>query len=213
MRVVLADDHKMVRDGLKFFLAGYGDIEIVGEAVDGEEAVAVVAEAKPDIVLMDLRMPRLSGIEAAKRIRSEAPHTQVIMLTSFEDQLQVLEAIEAGVAGYQLKDVEPEELVDTIYRVHRGERVIHPRVTSHVLKRLTRPSQESPLKELTKRERDVLAEISCGRSNREIALTLSISEKTVKTHVSHILSKLEVKDRTQAALLAIEHKEELHQKS
>jgi DNA-binding NarL/FixJ family response regulator len=207
IRVIIADDHHVVRRGLVFFLKTQSDIEIVGEAKDGQEAVELVQEHQPDVVLMDLVMPVMDGIEATKAVLAEQPQTKVIMLTSFSDQEHVIPAIRAGASGYQLKDIEPDQLVEAIRAVHRGETQLHPKVTTHLMTHMAKSDQEDEnlLHLLTKRETEVLAEIANGKSNKEIADTLFITEKTVKTHVSNILSKLDLADRTQAALYAVKH--------
>jgi DNA-binding NarL/FixJ family response regulator len=207
VRVLVADDHHVVRRGLIFFLRTQQEIEIAGEAKDGREAVEQTGLLKPDVVLMDLDMPNMNGIEATKLIKQEHPEIKVLMLTSFSDQDHVIPALEAGASGYQLKDIEPDELVKAIVQVMQGENQLHPKATSHLLSHLSnKDKKKSPLDELTKRELDVLKEIAKGKSNKEIAASLFITEKTVKTHVSNLLSKLELADRTQAALLAVKEK-------
>jgi DNA-binding NarL/FixJ family response regulator len=207
VRVLVADDHHVVRRGLIFFLKTQQEIEIAGEAKDGLEAVEQTGKLKPDIVLMDLDMPNMNGIEATRLIKQKYPETKVLMLTSFSDQDHVIPALEAGASGYQLKDIEPDELVKAIVQVMHGENQLHPKATSHLLSHLSnKDKKKSPLDELTKRELDVLKEIAKGKSNKEIAASLFITEKTVKTHVSNLLSKLEISDRTQAALLAVREK-------
>lgn len=206
IRIVIADDHHVVRRGLLFFLKTQKDIEIVGEAKNGKEAVELAATLKPDVVLMDLVMPELDGIEATKQIMERKIPSKVLILTSFSDQDHVIPAIRAGASGYQLKDVEPDQLIESIRAVHRGESQLHPKVTSHVMSHFSRGAGNKNLhEELTKRELEVLAEIAKGKSNKEIASSLFITEKTVKTHVSNILAKLELADRTQAALYAVKH--------
>ncbi|WP_247747281.1 response regulator transcription factor [Alkalihalobacillus sp. BA299] len=206
IRVLIADDHHVVRRGLRFFLDTQTDIEIVGEATDGQDAVEKVNKLNPDVVLMDLVMPRMDGIEATKKIRETNTTIKILILTSFSDQDHVIPAIRAGANGYQLKDIEPDELVKTIKAVYDGQSQLHPQVTHHVLTHMTGGGQEENLLDtLTKREKEVLIEITNGKSNKEIANTLFITEKTVKTHVSNLLSKLELADRTQAALYAIKN--------
>ncbi len=205
IRVLIADDHHVVRRGLVFFLKTQKDLDIVGEAKDGEEAVRLAEELKPDIILMDLMMPVMDGIQATKKIKVKHPHIQILMLTSFSDQNHVIPAIEAGAAGYQLKDIEPDELVNSIRKLLSGENSLHPKATNHLLTRISKKEPPHKIHELTKREKDVLIELTKGKSNKEIASSLYITEKTVKTHISNIFSKLEVADRTQAALYAVKH--------
>ncbi|CAG9621769.1 Transcriptional regulatory protein LiaR [Sutcliffiella rhizosphaerae] len=206
IKVVIADDHHVVRRGLLFFLQTQKDIEIVGEAKNGKEAVELAAKLKPDVILMDLVMPELNGIEATKQIMEIGASSKVLILTSFSDQDHVIPAIRAGASGYQLKDVEPDQLAESIRAVYKGESQLHPKVTSHVMSHFTKDTSKNRLhEELTPRELDVLAEIAKGKSNKEIAAALFITEKTVKTHVSNILAKLELADRTQAALYAVKN--------
>lgn len=207
IRVLIADDHHIVRRGLLFFLKTQKDIEIVGEAKNGVEAVELANSLRPDVILMDLVMPEVDGVEATRRITEKGLPCKVLILTSFSDQDHVIPAIRAGASGYQLKDLEPDQLIAAIHAVHRGESQLHPKVTSHVMSHFTRNvSSTKPLhEELTKRELEVLVEIAKGKSNKEIAASLFITEKTVKTHVSNILAKLELADRTQAALYAVKH--------
>lgn len=206
IRVLIADDHHVVRRGLVFFLKTQKDIEIVGEASNGREAVDMAGKLQPHLILMDLVMPELDGIQATKLIKNQHPEIEIMMLTSFSDQDHVIPAIEAGAAGYQLKDIEPDELVDSIRKLVRGENSLHPKATNHLLKRVSQNNQPPhQIHQLTNREKDVLRELAKGKSNKEIAASLYITEKTVKTHISNIFSKLEVSDRTQAALYAVKH--------
>jgi len=207
IKVVIADDHHVVRKGLLFFLKTQKELEVVGEAANGQEVVGLVEKLKPDVVLIDLVMPIMDGIEATRRIKELSPETKVLILTSFSDQDHVIPAIRAGASGYQLKDIEPDQLVEAIKSIYKGENQLHPRVASHVMTHLYNGEkrEENSVNELTNREKEVLAEIAKGRSNKEIAATLVISEKTVKTHVSNILAKLNLADRTQAALYAVKH--------
>jgi DNA-binding NarL/FixJ family response regulator len=199
IRVLVADDHGVVREGLRSFLALQDDIEVVGEAVDGEEAIEAVRRLSPDVALMDLVMPRMDGIEAIRHIRDESPRTRVIVLTSFVDEDKMLPAVRAGAAGYLLKDVEPQELVTAIRTVHGGAALLHPAVVAELVREAGSPRGDG----LTEREREVLVLIARGRANKAIAFELGVSEKTVKTHVSNILGKLGLTDRTQAALYAV----------
>jgi two-component system, NarL family, response regulator LiaR len=196
IRVLIADDHAVVRQGLRTFLDLQDDIEVVAEASDGAEAVEAAARLEPDIVLIDLVMPRVDGIEAIRRLREQVPAARAIVLSSFIDDDKLLPAVHAGAAGYLLKDVQPQELVEAIRAVHGGGALLHPQVAARLLEELT----EDPL---TPREREVLVLIGRGMPNKLIARELSLSEKTVKAHVSSILAKLGVSDRTQAALYAV----------
>ncbi|MEC1176965.1 response regulator transcription factor [Metasolibacillus meyeri] len=206
IRVLIADDHHVVRRGLLFFLKTQKDIEVVGEAKNGVEAVQLVKEVQPDVVLMDLVMPEMDGIQATKRIKSLYPTIKVLMLTSFADKDHVLPAIDAGASGYQLKDIEPDDLVHTIRQIMRGENMLHPEATTQLEEGLLEEKQKlHVVNPLTPREQDVLAELTKGKSNREIASSLFVTEKTVKTHISNIFAKLQVQDRTQAALYAVKH--------
>ncbi|EFV78764.1 response regulator transcription factor [Cytobacillus oceanisediminis] len=207
IKVLIADDHHVVRRGLVFFLKTQPEIEIIGEAKNGREAVEMMQTNQPDVVLMDLDMPVMNGIEATRQIKASCPEVKIMILTSFSDQDHVIPAIEAGASGYQLKDIEPDILVQAITQLMKGENQLHPKATSHLLTHLTNKNstERQPLEELTKRELEVLREIAKGKSNKEIASSLYITEKTVKTHVSNLLSKLELADRTQAALYAVRH--------
>lgn len=189
-----------------FFLKTQPNITIVGEAANGHEAVELAEEQLPDVILMDLLMPGMDGIEATKRIKEKHPDIKVLILTSFSEQNQVIPALKAGADGYQLKDIQPDELVRSIEEVMKGENRLHQKATSHLLGNLANPHPfDDPVQSLTKRELEVLKEIGKGKSNKEIAATLFITEKTVKTHVTNILSKLGLHDRTQAALFAVKN--------
>jgi DNA-binding NarL/FixJ family response regulator len=205
IRVLIADDHHVVRRGLVFFLRTQKGLEIIGEAANGKEAVELAKSLKPDIILMDLVMPEMDGIQATKIIKKEQPEIKIMMLTSFSDQDHVIPALEAGASGFQLKDIQPDELVTSIKKIMSGENQLHPKATSYLLANLSNKSKSEKdlIEELTKRELDVLKEIAKGKSNKEIAAALFITEKTVKTHVSNLLAKLELADRTQAALYAV----------
>ena len=208
IKVLLVDDHQVVIQGLKFFLNTQSDIEIVGEANNGKKALEAIEQLKPHIVLMDLVMPVMDGIETTRKINELYPSVKVIVLTSFSDQNHVLPALRAGAVAYQLKDIEPDELVETIHSAFRGEKQLHPKATNLLLSHVTDEtsvSDELNLASLSPREMDVLHQISLGKSNKQIASELYITEKTVKTHVSSILSKLELDDRTQAAIFALKN--------
>lgn len=207
IRILIADDHHVVRRGLAFFLKTQKDIEIIGEAGNGREAVELARTLKPDLILMDLVMPEIDGIQATKMIKTEMPEIKIMMLTSFSDQDHVIPALEAGASGYQLKDIEPDELIHCIKKIMSGENQLHPKATSHLLANLSNKesNERNLMEQLTKRELDVLKEIARGKSNKEIASSLFITEKTVKTHVSNLLGKLELADRTQAALFAVKN--------
>lgn len=207
IRILVADDHHVVRRGLVFFLRTQKDLEIIGEAANGKEAVDLAQSLKPDLILMDLVMPEMNGIEATRIIKKTQPEINIMMLTSFSDQDHVIPALEAGASGFQLKDIQPDELVTSIRKIMNGENQLHPTATSHLLANLSHKgnSEKDLIGELTKRELDVLKEIAKGKSNKEIAAALFITEKTVKTHVSNLLAKLELADRTQAALFAVKN--------
>lgn len=210
IKILLADDHAIVVKGLSFFLRTQPDLEIVGEAYNGKEVLDKIPELRPDVVLMDLSMPEMDGIEATTLIKENYPDMKVLVLTSFSDQDHVLPALRAGAAGYILKEVQPDQLAEAIRSVYKGNIQLHPDIT-HAL--ISREAPSSPpgfsdngyLKSLTARENEVLLLLAEGMSNKEIASALVIAEKTVKTHVSSILSKLELSDRTQAALYAVRH--------
>jgi NarL family two-component system response regulator LiaR len=215
IRILVVDDHAVVREGLRAFLGLQEGFEIVGEAADGEEAIERAEQLEPDVILMDLVMPKLDGVSAMRELRRRwggragGPGPRVIVLTSFLDDDRLLPALEAGAAGYLLKNSQPAELARAVRAAQAGEAIIDPTAAArlvHALSGRERPSQgvDSGLEQLTSRERDVLALIAHGRSNKRIALELGISEKTVKTHVGHVLAKLGVTDRTQAALLAVQ---------
>ena len=203
IRVLLVDDHAVVREGLRAFLELQDGIEVVGEAQDGEEAVAEATRLRPDVILMDLVMPKLDGVGAMRRLRESVPTARVVVLTSFLQDERLLPAIRAGAAGYLLKNTEPAELARALRAAHAGEAIIDPTVAARLVTALADGSRVAREQELTRREREVLELIVRGRSNKRIALELGIAEKTVKTHVGHLLAKLGVTDRTQAALLAV----------
>jgi two-component system, NarL family, response regulator LiaR len=207
IRVLIADDHAVVRQGLRTFLELQDGIEVVGEAADGVEALELVERTEPDVALLDLVMPRLGGLEAIRRIREVAPATRVLVLTSFADDDTVLPAVRAGAAGYLLKDVQPPELVGAIRTVHAGEALLAPSVATMLVEQIAAEEGDGVDRgeHLTPREREVLALLARGRANKAIALDLGVSERTVKTHVSNILGKLNLTDRTQAAVYAVRH--------
>jgi two-component system, NarL family, response regulator LiaR len=207
IRVVIADDHAVVRQGLRTFLELQEGMDVVGEAADGEEAVALVERTAPDVVLLDLVMPRVDGLEAIRRIRERAPATRILVLTSFADDHTVLPAVRAGAAGYLLKDVQPPELAGAIRTVHAGEALLAPTVATMLVEQLAAEDGAGAERgeHLTPRELEVLALLARGRANKAIALDLGVSERTVKTHVSNILGKLNLTDRTQAAVYAVRH--------
>jgi NarL family two-component system response regulator LiaR len=203
IRVLVVDDHAVVREGLRTFLELQEGIEVVGEAEDGGEAVRVAAELRPDVILMDLVMPRVDGVAAMRELRRRLPSSRVIVLTSFAEDDRLLPAIQAGAAGYLLKDIEPRELARAVRAAHAGEALLDPAVAARLVDAIAQPPGEPPTDRLTARERQVLELIGRGLSNKLIARELGISEKTVKTHVGHVLAKLGVTDRTQAALHAV----------
>ena len=206
IKLLLVEDHHIVRRGLVFFLKTKEEFEIIGEAENGEEALEFVRKERPDVVLMDLSMPKMDGIEAAKRLKQYDATIKILMLSSFSEQDYVLPALEAGADGYQLKEVQPDQLVASIIAVYQGNTNFHPKVTPALLGRpVVKEKKQDSLSMLTKREKEVLREITKGRSNKEIAAELHITEQTVKTHVSNVLAKLDVDDRTQAALYAVKH--------
>ena len=201
---MLVDDHAVVRQGLRTFLDLQENITVVGEARDGVEALKVVHECSPDVVLLDLIMPRMDGIEAVRRMKAARPQTQIIILTSFGDDQKVFAAIRAGATGFLLKDVSPDDLALAIHAARRGEASLAPGIATKLMQEIAvGGSPTNDEQSLTEREYAVLALIAQGRSNKQISEELSISEKTVKTHVSNILTKLHLEDRTQAAIYAL----------
>jgi DNA-binding NarL/FixJ family response regulator len=209
IRVLVADDQAMVRAGFAALLGAQPDIEVVGQAEDGAQAVAIAAATRPDVVLMDVRMPMLDGIAATRRVVAECPGTRVVVLTTFDVDDYVLDAIRAGASGFLTKDAPPDDLVAAVRVVARGDALLAPSVTRRLIERLAaapEPAAASPsaLAELTQREREVLVEVARGRSNQEIASALVIAEQTVKTHVSRVLGKLGLRDRAQAVVAAYE---------
>ncbi len=202
--VLIVDDHKLVRQGVRAFLEAHDEFLVVGEAESGKSAVELAEETVPDVVLMDLIMPEMDGVEATRQVKNISPRSQIVVLTSYHEDEHIFPALEAGATSYTLKDVDMDELAETIRRAARGEVILHPRVASRVLQELRGAKKEdvNPFTELTGREMEVLRLIANGLSNHEIANELVISEHTVKGHVSNIFSKLHLADRTQAAVYA-----------
>ena len=202
--LLITDDHALVRQGIRAFLELQPDLIVLGEADSGEVAVRMAAELVPDVALMDLVMPGIGGVEATRQLKQVSPHTQVIVLTSYHEDEYIFPALRAGALSYVLKDVGPDELADTVRKAARGESVLHPRVASRVVQELRGTRKDTPnlFTDLSDRELEVLRLIADGLSNADIAEKLVISEKTVKGHVSNILSKLHMLDRTQAAVYA-----------
>jgi DNA-binding NarL/FixJ family response regulator len=205
IRVLVVDDHQVVRRGLRTFLEIQDDIEVVGEAADGAEGVALAGELSPDVILMDVKMPGTDGVEALRGLSERGSPARVLVVTSFTEQRTVIPALRAGAAGYVHKDIDPDALAAAVRAVHAGHVLLQPEVASALLAQETPGGPGGRAGTLTEREREVLALIARGRSNREIARALVLSEKTVKTHVSNILMKLDLADRTQAALWAVRH--------
>lgn len=205
IRVLIVDDHAIVRKGIRALLVESGGFEIVAEAANGQEAVLAAEKTRPDVILMDLLMPGMDGIEATRQITDRQPEARILVLTSFAADNKLFPAIKAGALGYLLKDSSPEELVRAIHQVHRGEPALHPTIARKLLQEVARPANLEPAPEaLTVREVAVLRLIAQGLSNQEIADELSVSEPTVRTHVSRILGKLHLASRTQAALYAVQ---------
>lgn len=205
IKVMIVDDHELVREGLRSVLLQEPSVEVVGEAADGEQAVEAAWRLRPEVVLMDLSMPGLDGIEALTRIRARTPETQVVVLTNFASDQKVRDAVAAGAIGYLLKDVLKAELVQAIRNAREGRPSLHPEAQRLLMRRVTTPAPPPEAGELTPRERSVLELIAGGHSNKSIASVLNLSEGTVKGYVSAVLSKLGVDDRTQAALYAVKH--------
>jgi DNA-binding NarL/FixJ family response regulator len=207
IRVLIVDDHTVVRTGLKTFFDLQDDIEVVGEAADGSEGVAVARRLEPDVVLMDLLMPNMDGITAIGRIKAERPETEIVTMTSFIEEEKVTAALEAGASGYVLKDAEAEEVADAVRAAYAGEVHLDPAVARLLAQRMrTRKTDDDLVEPLTDREKDVLRLLGQGMSNKEIGTALFITERTARTYVSNILGKLGLASRTQAALYAVEHK-------
>jgi DNA-binding NarL/FixJ family response regulator len=203
IRVLIADDHPVVREGLAAMRARQPDIDVVGEAVEGVEAVERAGTLTPDVILMDLQMPRLGGVEAIKQIRARFPHVQMIVLTTYGDDDSIFQGIAAGARGYLLKDSPRDELFRAVRAVARGESLLQPAVATRLLDRFARPKVEQTQESLTERELDVLRLLAKGSANKQIGVQLHISESTVKTHVANIFQKLGVTDRTEAVTVAL----------
>jgi DNA-binding NarL/FixJ family response regulator len=202
--ILIVDDHAIVREGIRAFLDIQPDFTVVGEAASGEEALHLIADLIPDVILMDLMMPGIDGVEASRRIKQISPRSQIIVLTSFHDDEHIFPALRAGALSYVLKDIPPDDLVEVVRKAVHGESVLHPRVAARVVMEVrgSRHHAPNPFLELSERELEVLRLIADALSNAEIAARLVISEKTVKGHLSNILSKLHLMDRTQAAVFA-----------
>jgi NarL family two-component system response regulator LiaR len=204
IRVLIVDDHVIVRRGIKALLAETDDIEVIGEADNGLEAVRLARQLEPDIILMDLLMPKMDGIEATRQVTAQMPNIRVMVLTSFVGDEKIFPAIKAGAQGYLLKDSEPSELIRSIYKVDRGEPSLHPTIARKIMKEiLDNPSTKPTPDPLTAREVEVLQLLAKGLSNEEIAAKLVVSEVTVRTHISHLLAKLHLANRVQATLYAL----------
>ena len=205
VKVMIVDDHAVVREGLKNYLGALSGFDIVGEASNGAEALQTAAKTRPQVILMDLVMPVMDGIEATRRLHESLPEIKVIVLTSFTDDDKLFPALRAGAVAYLLKDVSPKELSEAVMAAARGETRLHPDVTRRLVEGIAGGKEKGPEDLLTEREMDVLRCLALGKSNKEIGADLFISEKTVKTHVGSILDKLGLADRTQAALYAVKH--------
>ena len=203
--VLIVDDHPVVREGLRAFLQLQEDMEVVGEAADGVEAMEKIGELLPDVALIDLVMPRMDGITTIRQIKNLSPSTRILVLTSFSEDDKVFPAIKAGALGYLMKDTKPADLAESIRSVYRGQPALHPQIARKLMDQIA-PRGEEAEERLTPREMEVIGLIARGHSNKEIAAALAISEKTVKVHVSNILQKLHLADRTQAALYAVREK-------
>jgi len=202
IKLLIVDDHKVVRSGVKALIATESELEVIGEAADGREAVTKVKAGNPDVVLMDLVMPEMDGVEATKAITEDEQELKILILTSFSEEERIIQAIKAGASGYLIKDASPDELVEAIKNVYRGESTLDPKIAGTVLNSIQGETSNSA-GELTEREREVLELVAEGLPNDDIAEKLYISERTVRSHVSNILSKLDLANRTQAALYAV----------
>ncbi len=202
IRVLVVDDHTLFRRGVSTLLSGREDMEVVGEASDGREAVERARDLMPDVILMDIKMPEMDGLAATKQIKAEMPYVRIMMLTVSETDEDLFEAVKAGAQGYLLKNVDPDYLVACVQQVQRGEVPIAPTMAAKILRELTAPAEVVP-PELTSRERQVLELLAAGKANKEIAFSLKISENTVKNHLRNILEKLHLQNRVQAALYAV----------
>ena len=205
IRVLFVDDHEMVRIGVSAYLSSQSDIEVVGEAADGKEGVEKALALRPDIILMDLVMKEMDGIQATKHIIEQWPEAKIIIVTSFLDDEKVYPALEAGAASYMLKTSKASEIADAVRSTYHGQSVLEPEVTGKMMQRMRKPQKTELYEELTNREMEILLLMAEGKSNQEIADALFIAVKTVKVHVSNILSKLQVQDRTQAVIYAFKH--------
>jgi len=206
-RLLLADDHALLREAMRAFLEAQPDFEVVGEAHDGEEALRMCRSLGPDLILMDVRMPRMDGLEATRQLKAERPETIVLVVTAHAGEEYLLEAVQAGAAGYVLKDAPKQQLLDAVRRALNGESPLNQELAMRLLRRLSEehvPKHEPPPQLLTARELDVLRHLAVGKTNREIARELYVSLSTVKGHLEHLIAKLGVSDRTQAAVKAIE---------
>jgi len=205
IRIVIADDHALVREGTRQILEDHPGLVVAGEAQDGEEAVAMVSRLQPDVVLMDIAMPKLNGIDATRIIKKESPATSVLILTAYDDDQYIFALLDAGAAGYLLKNVRGEELAQAVRAVAEGESVLHPAIAAKVFKRYTRSDQavDEEIEPLTDRESEVLAIAARGLSNKMIARELSLSDRTVQVHLSNIFGKLGVASRTEAVITAL----------
>ncbi|MDN4524667.1 response regulator transcription factor [Fictibacillus fluitans] len=205
IKVLFADDHEMVRIGISSYLSAQQDLDVVGEAENGKKAVELALDLRPDVILMDLVMDEMDGIEATKKIIEQWPEAKIIIVTSFLDDEKVYPAIEAGAVSYMLKTSKASEIADAVRNTYYGQSVLEPEVTGKMMNRMRQRTQQHPHEELTSRELEVLLLMTEGKTNQEIADTLFIAQKTVKVHVSNILSKLDVQDRTQAVIYAFKH--------